>query len=369
MKKSGVDPELLSQVSRVARLTARMTRGPRTDPDAERIFISYRRDESGHAGRLYDWITRSLPHVPLFMDVDSIQPAADFVDRIDEALGSAEILVVLIGPQWLTTAGPERHPRLEDQRDFVRREVTTGLDRNILILPVLVGGAKMPSQGELPDGLEDLARRNAVEISDTRWDDRASRVIDVLRKALNEPVAMTTDEAAERQIAGRVLVTVGEFLEEPDSERDPGDFLIVAAGPGKNDELDFGIEINVGEHGAWCELVSSVFSGDEADVMNQALRLKDLGWTPPAEGAYEKRWLKGMRLTRWWRDIHSNTLIGDFEDIGKAIMGTFVEVFRALPQGVALGWSSVPRLHPTACSEKGTEDIVQTVRAKVVAFS
>jgi len=360
MNQSGSDPELLSQVARVARLTARMTRGARTQSDVERIFISYRREDSGHAGRLYDWLQRSFPKGRLFMDVGTIQPGADFEDRIDEALSSAEVVLVLIGPRWLTDAAG--HHRLDDPQDVVKREVASGLGReDILVLPVLLGGARMPSGDELPAELEDLARRTALDISDLRWDEGMERLSEVLRKVLGEPGdTATSGEMAE---LARMLVTVGNFLEDPDPEHDPGDFLIVGAGVGKNGEPDFAVEVMVQGEDAWCELASNVHTKDEVQVMNQILRLKDLGWTHPPEGANTKGWLRGLRLTRWWRDIRSNTMNGDFEDVNTAILETFLAVYGAPPQGVALGWSSPPRHHPTKRPDAAPQDGGQLVRA------
>ena len=62
------------------------------------IFISYRRDDSaGHAGRLYDRLSPNFGVEQIFMDIDYIEPGEDFVRVIEDAVGSCEILIALIG--------------------------------------------------------------------------------------------------------------------------------------------------------------------------------------------------------------------------------------------------------------------------------
>ncbi len=56
-----------------------------------RIFISYRRDDSaGHAGRLHDRLVGHFGEGLVFMDVDTIKPGLNFVEVVQEAVGSCE---------------------------------------------------------------------------------------------------------------------------------------------------------------------------------------------------------------------------------------------------------------------------------------
>ena len=150
-----------------------------------RIFISYRRgDSSAHAGRLSDRLAAEFGDQHVFMDVDTIEPGADFVDYIDEAVGSCDVLIALIGDEWLEARDDTGNRRLEDPDDFVRLEVAAGLARDIRVIPVLVEGAVMPRAHELPEPIRTLARRNALEISDLRWRHDAGRLIETIHKVL-----------------------------------------------------------------------------------------------------------------------------------------------------------------------------------------
>jgi hypothetical protein len=150
-----------------------------------KIFISYRRDDSGGwAGRLYDRISQHLGRDNVFMDIDTIEPGLDFVEVIEQAVGSCDALIALIGKQWLTITDDAGRRRLDNPEDFVRLEIAAALARNIRVIPALVQAARMPRSADLPDVLKLLARRNAIEISDRRFHYDVDQLIEVLGKVL-----------------------------------------------------------------------------------------------------------------------------------------------------------------------------------------
>jgi hypothetical protein len=154
------------------------------------IFVNYRREDSaGHAGRLFDRLSGRFPG-RVFMDIDTLEPGVDFVEVIEHAVGSCEVLIVLIGHEWLRIKDGAGHRRLDDPEDFVRLEVATALQRKIRVIPVLVQGAPMPRPEELPPDLAKLARRNAIELSDGRWAYDVDRLIHTIGEVLKglEPV-------------------------------------------------------------------------------------------------------------------------------------------------------------------------------------
>ena len=130
------------------------------------IFVSYRRDDSsGHAGRLADRLVEHFGRNRIFVDIDTIEPGEDFVTVIENAVGSCEILIAVIGQKWLSGTGSGQ---LDNPNNFVRLEIGTALRRNIRVIPVLVQRASMPKPQDLPEDLVQLARRNAIELSDLR---------------------------------------------------------------------------------------------------------------------------------------------------------------------------------------------------------
>jgi hypothetical protein len=106
----------------------------------------------------------------VFVDVDAIPPGVDFVDYVAEHIESSDVMVVLIGPNWLNVTGHSGGRRIDDPADQVRVEVETALQRDMPLFPVLVGGALMPRPHDLPASLQRLARMNAVELREIDWD-------------------------------------------------------------------------------------------------------------------------------------------------------------------------------------------------------
>jgi ankyrin repeat protein len=145
------------------------------------IFISYRReDTAGNAGRIYDRLVDRFGPERVYRDVDSGQPGEDFVETIRNTVKGSDVLLALIGPNWLKATDESGGWRLASEDDLVRVEIATALERGIRIIPVLLHGAKMPGAGNLPSALSKLAHRNAVEVRDTHFEQDVSQLLEHL---------------------------------------------------------------------------------------------------------------------------------------------------------------------------------------------
>jgi hypothetical protein len=152
-----------------------------------KIFISYRREDTkAYAGRLHDHMVRKFGADRIFMDIDNIKPGDDFIKVIEEAVTSCDVLLALIGKDWLTVVGADGRRRLDNPKDFVRVELDKALnpkpggdperssepERRIRVIPILVEGATMPQADELPPPLQNLVRLHASPLrTDTWWGD------------------------------------------------------------------------------------------------------------------------------------------------------------------------------------------------------
>lgn len=143
-----------------------------------RIFINYRRSDSQvYANSLYDWLSEHYGDEQVFKDVDTIEPGLPWEEAIERAVASADVMLVVIGPNWLVDQSGRR--RLDDPRDYVHMEIATALERKIRVIPILVSGAPPPEPDQLPDRLVALTNRQAFELSDSRM--RADRTELLLR--------------------------------------------------------------------------------------------------------------------------------------------------------------------------------------------
>jgi hypothetical protein len=163
------------------------------------IFISYRRDDThGVTGRIYDRLLNSFERDQIFMDVDTISPGEDFVEAIEKAVSKCDIELVVIGKNWVTISRKGQR-MLDNPLDFVRTEIRTALKRKIPIIPVLVENVLMPDINELPDDIKPLSRKNAIEISHTRFNSDADRLIKSIQKIFADTQANARAQQEEKQ--------------------------------------------------------------------------------------------------------------------------------------------------------------------------
>jgi hypothetical protein len=181
--------------------------------DVASVFLSYRREDSrADAGRMYDRLSAHFGADHVFMDVDDIAAGDNFVARLTHTLGQCDVLLLVIGPRWLSVADAQGRPRLAAPEDFVRLEAQSALERGIPLIPILVGGARMPERGELPAPLAGVVLRQALEISDERFHDDVDRLIAAIerrtagrrRRAWRRPAAWLAACAAAALLAAAV---------------------------------------------------------------------------------------------------------------------------------------------------------------------
>jgi len=147
-----------------------------------KVFISYRREDSaGYTGRLYDSLRGHFGDDNVFLDVSGIDSGRKFADVIEGAIHSCDVLLAVVGPEWLTCVASGKR-RIDDPGDLVRTEILTALNGGIGVIPVLVGGAAPPPAGLLPAALQPLAALDAHDMTDERWAYDAGRLIQAVER-------------------------------------------------------------------------------------------------------------------------------------------------------------------------------------------
>jgi hypothetical protein len=160
-----------------------------------RVFLCYRRqDTQGHTGRLRDRLVTIYGKDAVFMDVDDVPYGVDFVHYIEGTLSRCAVMVVLIGPAWLTSADRKGRRRLDRQDDLVRGEIAAALRGRIPVIPVLVEDASIPDAEDLPDDIRALTRRTTIELTHRRWDFDVQQVMKAIEKFM-DPGRQPTPEA------------------------------------------------------------------------------------------------------------------------------------------------------------------------------
>ena len=188
------------------------------------VFVSYRREDSeGQARALFNELAHLIGKDSVFMDVDSIALGRDFRQIIQERLETCDLLLVLIGPDWLDAKDDAGNRRLESPTDFVRQEIAAALKRNISVTPVFLRGAQMPEPEHLPDDLKDLAYRSGFELSHTRWESDIQEMLRRLGLAKREDSQESRHSVTVTTEAGKHVVTgigqTADTVEDKPSKR------------------------------------------------------------------------------------------------------------------------------------------------------
>jgi hypothetical protein len=155
------------------------------------IFISYRQDGSrGWAAYLHELLQRAFEPDQVFLDNEDIR-SGDWQQQLDAALVQCRAFVLIIGPQWLQSAAADGRPRLLDPADVHRAEIETALAREaVTVIPLLVDGARMPAQPELPASIAQLALCQALDLPGGGWRGASSRkrLLEEISRATGLPV-------------------------------------------------------------------------------------------------------------------------------------------------------------------------------------
>ena len=118
---------------------------------AGNIFINYRRDDdAGFTQALYRRLEQTFPSESLFMDVDNIAPGLDFVQVLNEEVARCDVVIAVIGKNWLSAADETGERRLHNPEDFVCIEIESALAQKKRVIPVLVNDAKMRARPNCP---------------------------------------------------------------------------------------------------------------------------------------------------------------------------------------------------------------------------
>jgi len=249
------------------------------------IFISYRRIGSSWSTRsLHDRLRAQYGKDHVFMDVTDIDYGSDFAEKIATEIGRCDVVLVVIGPQWLSAADAKGNRRLDDPDDYVRLEIGMGLKRRIPVVPILVDGASMPQEEALPDDLKALSRRNAIELRHSHFDGDIQLLLDSLQEILGparEPKTDSLESAAfietlttRTGLLGILALVVVTLLAVVFLSMNRGDDLEIDVRPGANVG---DVTINQGSDPALIKLVEDTVSSlvDQLERKDEQIQIRD----------------------------------------------------------------------------------------------
>jgi 4a-hydroxytetrahydrobiopterin dehydratase len=143
------------------------------------LFISYRRaDTRVFARDLHKHLAGGFGYERVFMDRAEIRAGQDWAKRLDEELKRSTIVLALIGPDWLKLQDADHRRRIDNENDWVRRELVEALVAGKEVIPIYVGGAEpIEDAKKLPPDLRDLPARQRIELTEASWDSGMSTLV------------------------------------------------------------------------------------------------------------------------------------------------------------------------------------------------
>ena len=130
---------------------------------APKILLSYRRaDTEATAGRLADHLKNRFGSKNVFIDVDNIPYGKDFREHIHSTIKDCDVVIVLIGQQWLGSNSSIR--RIDEHEDHLRIEIETAFSIGARVIPVLVDDATMPNSENVPASISKMSYLNAARL-------------------------------------------------------------------------------------------------------------------------------------------------------------------------------------------------------------
>lgn len=163
------------------------------------VFISYRRRPDAAEAALVDvtissaFQTDGHPRVDVFRDTRQ-RLGTTWPDDVPAAIRAADVVVVLIGPEWLTTGDDFGRRRIDNPDDWVRRELEVAFDADVDVIPIAFGGAGIPPPEALPEAIAWLSGRQALVVRGDHWDEELQPLLNELELRLGEPAREVEDQ-------------------------------------------------------------------------------------------------------------------------------------------------------------------------------
>lgn len=161
------------------------------------VFVSYRRAAAdGYAGRLYDRLKLQLGADQVFMDVTNVSPGTNFWESLSNHVKQCEVFIALIHPGWASVTNQDGSRRLDNESDYVRREIEIALNQRKVVLPVLVNGAEMPAATELPEPIKTFSHFQCIHLRHDSYDSDSNKLLELIQQWLE---ARTKNPLIQRQ--------------------------------------------------------------------------------------------------------------------------------------------------------------------------
>jgi tetratricopeptide (TPR) repeat protein len=149
-----------------------------------KLFFNYRREDTEDlAGRLHDRLCSEFGAENIFTDVASLRGGDEWKAVLEKSVQASDVVLALMGRQWLTCVNKSGEPRLFAEDDIVRFELEAARRHGRLVIPLLAQDIKEPEKHKLPPSIQWLMDYQAIPIrSGGFFRDDVARLVGELKR-------------------------------------------------------------------------------------------------------------------------------------------------------------------------------------------
>jgi len=148
---------------------------------AGKIFVNYRRDdERAAAARVRDRLATAFGRANVFMDVDNLVAGQRFDRELEKALAETDVFIAVIGARWMQLLADRQ---AAGERDYVREEIAGALQRDMVVIPVLIERAPLPRGDALPQDIRALVLHQKHSVEHDQFGRDVASLIEAIRSA------------------------------------------------------------------------------------------------------------------------------------------------------------------------------------------
>jgi hypothetical protein len=179
-----------------------------------KLFFNYRREETSDlAGRLQDRLSTDFGAENIFKDVDSIRPGQNWRVVLEQSISSSDVVLAIVGRQWLTLSDPSGNRRLDNDKDYVRFELEAARRNGKVVIPVVVQGATIPNPKLLPESIRWLTDFQQIELRpDPFFRDDVAKLVSELIRIRDRLKEVQQNAARTAPTAGRTAQDSGGLI-------------------------------------------------------------------------------------------------------------------------------------------------------------
>jgi hypothetical protein len=180
------------------------------------VFINYRTGDGNQAAAfIAQHLISEFGDQQVFLDSTSLPAGEPFPAELERRLVRSTVLLVVIGPHWLTLSDGRRR-RIDNPGDYVRYEIELSLQRRITVLPLLLDDTPLPKPQDLPPQIVDLVNYQWRRIRSRELHRDLTELVEFLRTHLPvnrptspDPVGNSPVPTAPSQYVERGIISTG----------------------------------------------------------------------------------------------------------------------------------------------------------------